>query len=68
MTNQILTCPYCGNTKEVLKYYAKVGGSDELILQIHCTDLAACINRQLNSIRKKLKPSKVKIMLQRKDK
>jgi len=39
-------CPWCGNTEEVLSYYAKVGGSDEAVLQVHCKDLDKCLERR----------------------
>jgi len=40
-------CPHCGASENVLTYYAKVGGSDELVKQVHCIDLIGCMKRQL---------------------
>ena len=40
------TCKSCGITnKDVLKHEAKVGGSDELVTQIYCRDINACLKR-----------------------
>ena len=40
------TCEVCNHTGEdVLRYYAKVGGSDQPIGQIHCEDIDACMKR-----------------------
>ena len=35
-------CQYCGDTEDVLNYYAKVGGSDELIEETSCRDIDKC--------------------------
>ena len=41
------TCTACNHTGEdVVHYQAKVGGSDELVEQCHCTDIIACLERQ----------------------
>ena len=41
------TCKYCGITdKNVLHYYAKVGGSEQPIEQTVCGDIDACLERR----------------------
>jgi len=40
-------CPFCGHIGAgVIRYEAKVGGSDELVTITSCNDLEACKERQ----------------------
>ena len=44
----MLTCPFCGHSGEdVIEYLAKVGGPDQVVRQVHCADIDACLARQL---------------------
>jgi hypothetical protein len=40
------TCSYCHHTSEgILSYYAKVGGSDQVVPIVACQDSDACLER-----------------------
>lgn len=41
-----MKCQNCGHT-DVLHYYAKVGGSDQLVEQTVCEDIDACLEREV---------------------
>ena len=41
------TCEICGHTSEdVIKYQSKIGGSDQLVEIVACSDIDACIKRR----------------------
>ena len=43
---ELRTCSHCGyQGKDVLSYPAHVGGVGD-VLQVHCADLSACMERQ----------------------
>lgn len=48
LERKVFTCRYCGHTgSDVLSYMAHVGGRDDLVSEVCCSDISACIERQL---------------------